>query len=140
MLGLGACSAQETPIDFASLERSPSGNDALACLPDACRAKADRPSPNFPQSPEALLARVRKVFLSQPRTSLVSEDGARHQLVFVQRSLVFRFPDTIWVQAEPVAAGGSVLMVYSRSNYGKSDFGVNRARLDRWLAALSAQP
>jgi uncharacterized protein (DUF1499 family) len=32
----------------------------------------------------------------------------------------------------------SGLILWSRSIYGRSDFGVNRARLAAWLAALDA--
>jgi len=30
----------------------------------------------------------------------------------------------------------SGLIIYSRSRYGRSDFGVNRSRVKAWLAAL----
>jgi len=43
------------------------------------------------------------------------------------------------IVAEAVAGpqGGSGLFLYSRSLIGWSDLGVNRARIDRWLAALA---
>jgi uncharacterized protein (DUF1499 family) len=36
------------------------------------------------------------------------------------------------------AGEGSTLAIYSRSLIGRSDLGVNRARVTRWLAALEA--
>jgi len=33
----------------------------------------------------------------------------------------------------------SGLILWSRSIYGRSDFGVNKARLEAWLAALDAK-
>jgi uncharacterized protein (DUF1499 family) len=36
----------------------------------------------------------------------------------------------------PAGAGRSTLAIYSRSLVGRKDFGVNRARIQRWLAAL----
>lgn len=38
----------------------------------------------------------------------------------------------------PPAALYAAMVVCSRSVYGSSDFGVNRARVTRWLAALDA--
>ncbi len=32
------------------------------------------------------------------------------------------------------------LAIYSRSVYGRSDFGANKRRITDWLARLSAQP
>jgi len=61
------------------------------------------------------------------------------RLVLVQRSLIFRFPDTITVQVFPQTEGGSTLAIYSRSNYGRSDLGVNKARVQRWLGLIAAQ-
>ena len=47
-----------------------------------------------------------------------------------------RFPDTIDAEVLPVGDNQSTLALYSRSLIGRKDFGVNRARLTRWLAAL----
>ena len=57
------------------------------------------------------------------------------QDIYVQRSAVFRFPDTIWVQPVALPQGSSVI-IYSRSNYGYGDFGVNRERVGLWLDLL----
>ena len=59
------------------------------------------------------------------------EGGAR----FVQYTRLMRYPDTIDVEVIP-AGENSTLALYSRSLVGRKDFGVNRARLKRWLAAL----
>ena len=47
-----------------------------------------------------------------------------------------RFPDTIDAEVLAVGDDQSTLALYSRSLIGRKDFGVNRARLQRWLAAL----
>ena len=49
-----------------------------------------------------------------------------------------RFPDTIDVEVMPAGENQSTLALYSRSLVGRKDFGVNRARLQRWRAALDA--
>ena len=55
---------------------------------------------------------------------------------FIQYTRLMRFPDTIDVQVLPVGDNQSTLAIYSRSLVGRNDFGVNRARVERWLAAL----
>ncbi len=58
------------------------------------------------------------------------------QFDYVQRSARFRFPDIITVRFISVSSSQSTLAIYSRSIYGKSDFGVNRERIDAWLKTL----
>jgi uncharacterized protein (DUF1499 family) len=47
-----------------------------------------------------------------------------------------RFPDTVDIEVLPVGDNQSTLAIYSRSLIGRSDLGVNRARVERWLAKL----
>ena len=75
----------------------------------------------------------------QPRTFLAAEYPAERQAHFVARSAVFNFPDLITAQVSEAGADHSTLVLYSRSVYGYSDLGVNRRRLDDWLAALRAR-
>ena len=57
------------------------------------------------------------------------------KIVAVQRSLIFRFPDTIWIEIVPRGDHAGIA-IYSRSTYGRFDFGVNRARVEALLAAI----
>ncbi len=125
------------PIDFKTLVRPGSPNTFLV-LPAGfeAAAKADRESPVFAGSPEAALEAFKTVALAAPRTQLEREgDG---QIELVQRSAIFRFPDHITAQAVAVE-GGSALCIYSRSNVGHSDLGVNAKRLNAWLEAVAAR-
>ena len=135
---LGACDPLDAEIDFASFEKTDASNQYLVCPPDYCRAPADEASPVFALPAPALAAIARRVVESEPRTVLLREQVATGQRVYVQRSLVFRFPDTIWIQVLPVDANRSTLAIYSRSAYGRYDFGVNRSRVQDWLAAVVA--
>ena len=56
---------------------------------------------------------------------------------FVQRTRLMRYPDVIDA-AVLAAESGATLALWSRSLVGRKDFGVNHARLTRWLAALTA--
>jgi len=33
--------------------------------------------------------------------------------------------------------GGSTVLIYSRSQLGRGDLGVNRARIERWIGLIS---
>jgi uncharacterized protein (DUF1499 family) len=125
-------------LDFHTLTLSWKPNQYLVLPPGyAAFAKPHRISPVFAPPPADLLAAVRRIALAEPRTTLMSEDAAARQLELVQRSKVFRFPDFITIEAVAVDAGGSALALYSRARYGIRDFGVNRMRIERWLAALT---
>ncbi len=132
---LAACSFTAPEMDLRDIERARSPNDALACPAGVCRAQPDFESPIFSLNRTDLLARAKTVITAEPRTELVGENPALNQLVFVKRSALFRFPDTVWVQGTEVATGTS-LIVYSRSNYGYWDMGVNRNRVRAWLEKL----
>jgi uncharacterized protein (DUF1499 family) len=49
---------------------------------------------------------------------------------------MMRFPDTIDVLIIGCGEGRSTLALYSRSQIGRSDLGINRARLERWLRRI----
>jgi uncharacterized protein (DUF1499 family) len=55
---------------------------------------------------------------------------------YVVRSALMNFPDLVTVQVNTAGADRSTLVIWSRSVYGRSDFGVNRERTKAWLAAL----
>jgi uncharacterized protein (DUF1499 family) len=123
------------PVDWATLTRHPT-NDALVCPAGYCpNARPDQEAKVYPLAPADLLARVKRVALAEPHTKELAPDrerGAR----FVQYTRLMRYPDTIDVEVIPVGERQSTLALYSRSLVGRKDFGVNRARLQRWLAAV----
>jgi uncharacterized protein (DUF1499 family) len=130
------CAAATDFIDFATLTRSTTPNDALACPADFCRAKADFVTAPVPIPATALAAKVLAVLAEEPRTELVARNDTGLKFVFVQRSRIFRFPDTVNIAIIPSGDETSGLAIYSRSNYGHGDFGVNHARVSDWLAKL----
>ena len=124
------------PLDLRELERGSAPNQFLACPPRFCRAEPDMTSPRFLVAVEQLAETVKRELSRQPRTETVAESPALQQVVFVQRSAIFRFPDTIWVQFVALDAESASLAIYSRSTYGYGDFGVNARRVRDWLAAI----
>lgn len=77
-----------------------------------------------------------KVIASEPRIAVVDKDDATLTERYIQRSALLRFPDTIVVRYIEQPEGCSTLAMYSRSQLGHSDLGVNIARLKRWLKKL----
>ena len=80
---------------------------------------------------------MKRIALAEPGTNeLPCEPHCDRTARFVQYTRLMRYPDTIDVEVMPAGDGQSTLALYSRSLVGRKDFGVNRARLRRWLAAL----
>lgn len=120
-------------VDFATLVRRETPNDALACLPEYCAAKADIPAPVIALPVAQAFPAVEQALLREPRVRLAAADPALGTLRFVQRSRFMGFPDTINVRLVPTADGGSAVLIYSRSQLGRADMGVNLARVKRWV-------
>ncbi len=125
-------------MDMSHIQRPASPNNALAA-PAGSEPAPDVVTPVFPVPASRLFAGLVTMATGQPRTFLAAEYPAEWQAHFVARSAVFNFPDLIAAQVSEVGADRSTLVLYSRSVYGYSDLGVNRRRLDDWLAALRAR-
>lgn len=127
-------------MDFATLALSWRPNQFLV-LPAGyeAQAKAHATSPAFARTPDQVLDALKRIALAEPRTALLAEDRAARQVAFVQKSRTFRFPDYVTVEAVPLAGGETALAIYSRAKYGIRDFGVNCARVERWLGALARE-
>jgi uncharacterized protein (DUF1499 family) len=127
-------------ISFETLKRRSTPNDALACPTDLCSAKSDIIPPLFSVSAGDLQLAFSNVIASEKRvTKVEATDRDRRDRTerYIQRSRLMGFPDTIVVQFFERPGGRSTLALYSRSQLGKSDFGVNRARIARWLEKLT---
>jgi uncharacterized protein (DUF1499 family) len=126
------------PVAFETLQRRTTPNDALACPGDVCQAKSDLASPVFAVSAHDLRSAFRQAISREPRLSLVQSDDAGLTERYVQRSRLMGYPDTIVVRFFDRPGGHSTIALYSRSQLGKGDLGVNLARLQRWLNGLEA--
>ncbi len=125
------------PGELTHLLRPSAPNSALAG-PAGFAPRPDLVLPPYPVPAARLYAAVRAVAAGQERTFLQAEDPATLEVRYVARSAVFNFPDLIVAQVSSRAEDSSVLVLYSRSLYGRSDLGVNRARIAAWIAALDA--
>ncbi|MGL4440287.1 MAG: DUF1499 domain-containing protein [Bosea sp. (in: a-proteobacteria)] len=124
-------------VDFTGIVRSASGNDALICPPDLCgAAKTDGVAPVFLAPVARLRDAVRVIEVNDPDVFPLARDEAKVQDRYLARTRLLRFPDTISVRFIDLGNGHSTLALYSRSQIGRSDFGVNKARLAEWIRLL----
>ena len=80
------------------------------------------------------LGRLDAVIRAEPRTEVLAGSVAEGMITYVTRSMVMGFPDYTTVQQ-----GGDDLTIRARLRFGRSDFGVNRRRVGRWIVALGAE-
>jgi len=124
--------------DFETLKLSWKPNQFLM-LPEGfvAAAEAQETSPVFSGGVDAVYDRLKAIIDAEPRIEWLAEDKGQGRMELVQRSKTFRFPDRISIAVQP-AGEGAALAVYSRAKIGIRDFGVNKARITRWVAALQA--
>ena len=124
-------------VSFRSLVPPATPNTYLLCPPGYCdAARQTVPSPEFDVPAERLHSAWMDMLDRQPRVTVLREDEALRQVDVEQRSLLVGYPDTVTVRFLPLPQARSTLAVYSRSHYGRSDYGVNRERIETWLADL----
>ncbi len=111
-------------------------NAFLACPPGYCAVAGAVASPVFDIPWERLAEYWARMIAAEPRvTGIAAEPGGR-RLFAIQRSWLLGFPDIVGVEFVALGPGRSSLAVHSRARYGSRDFGVNRKRVERWLAEL----
>lgn len=81
----------------------------------------------FDGDADGLFARITQIALATPRTQQLADDP----LQFVTRSRIAGFPDVTAVDIQ-----NGALIIHAHSVYGKSDLGVNKARVLDWLDRL----
>ena len=125
-------------VDWSRLTRHETPNDALVCPPGYCpNAKPDAEPKTYSMAPSELLERLTRIAFAEPSTSaLYCGTDCDRTARILQHTRLMRFPDTIDIAVLPVVENQSTLAIYSRSLVGRGDLGVNRARIERWLAKL----
>ena len=154
---LAGCSAGRPDfVDLATLERPSSPNTYLACPAGGTAATVDREPPVWDITRDELEAIWLEALAAEPRLERRASEPEAHRHLFVQRTPVLRFPDIVQIAfleagneagtaagteagTEPGTEPGNeaaTLCIYSRSVYGYSDLGRNRARVEDWLARI----
>lgn len=137
-LGTGMRLAPDDPAvwhtDPLGAVRSGAPNDYLV-LPEGMNGPADRSMAPRAVSALELMTQFDGVALAAPRVQRIAGGPQLLFATYVQRSALFGFPDYISVRAVE-GEDGAALAVWSRARFGYADLGVNRARVEGWLAAL----
>ena len=116
--------------------------DLPACppTPNCVSTQAERTRQRMEPIPytgplSAARERMRRVLQSLPRTTIVEEgpDLLRAE----SRSLLFRFVDDVEIRFDDAA---KLVHFRSASRVGRSDFGVNRQRMENVRQAFLAEP
>ena len=126
-------------VDFATVQRGPDPNQYLLCPKGTCTAQTDGEAPVFDVPVEQLQVAWDEMLAEQPRLQVLRRDVTNVQIDYVQRSRLLRFPDLVTVRFVPIDDTHSTLAIFSRSVCGKGDMGVNRIRVEEWLARLKAK-
>ncbi|WP_171124705.1 MULTISPECIES: DUF1499 domain-containing protein [unclassified Ruegeria] len=77
------------------------------------------------------LARLDAIARNTSRTTVLAGSVDEGMVTYVTRTKVIGFPDYTTAQQD-----GDTLRIHARLRFGRSDFGVNRNRVDGWLTAL----
>lgn len=124
---------------FETLTKPASPNSYLVCPDDGCSAEPDRRSPRFDAAPAKLIDRLIEIARADGATEIERTDDLAVEMVV--RTPIVRWPDRVSARAFASDGAsdraGSTIAVFSRSKYGRSDLGANKARVDRWLERLA---
>jgi len=77
------------------------------------------------------LARLNLIATATARTEVLAGSVDAGMITYITRTRVIGFPDYTTVKQD-----GDQLKIYARLRFGRSDLGVNRDRIEGWIAAL----
>ena len=127
----GVAYVRLSPTDLATFHIAPvatmAGDDAGAHSFKAAR-QITAPAAD-------VLRAVDTVALAAERTQLVAGSVGEGLMPYETRSALMGYPDYTTVTVVD-GAEGPLLVINARSRFGESDMGVNRARVEDWLARL----
>ncbi len=118
-------------VDPTTAVRGPKPNQFFM-LP----VNGDIESPVFNTDAATLAQTFNDLVMNKPSTRLLAGGPSELFVTYMQRSRYIGYPDYISVKFFDLEDGSSTLAIYSRARYGRSDFGVNRARIKNWVKAL----
>ena len=122
--------ATQWHVDPETVEKGARPNQYLM------RDGQDADSIIFDMEPADLAAKFDQIALAQPKVSVLAGRAENGHVTYVQRTNLMAYPDYISVKITAENGGKSRLSIYSRSRFGRSDLGVNKARVKAWIAAL----
>lgn len=79
------------------------------------------------------MTRLDRIIRDTARTTLLTGSPEEGKVTYITRSRLWGFPDYTTVEAR-----SGLIVIHGRLRFGSSDMGVNRARVEGWIAALEA--
>lgn len=125
-------------IEFSEFTPSKKPNHALVCPDGFCKnAKTDKNAPIFEMPVDALKVKLLRIIDAEDNIVQVGQNFDTMQYRYVQRTSLMRFPDTIRVKFLQLSDDRSTVAIYSESQIGYRDLGVNFKRIERWMKQLN---
>ncbi len=112
--------------------------NAYAVGPASGPGDFDAAAPEYDLDAASLGQAFDAVAMAEPRVRRIAGAPGDPWVSYEQRSRFLRFPDYVSVRFLDLGEGRATLAVLSRSRFGYSDLGVNRQRVEKWLAGLAA--
>lgn len=113
-------------------------NHFLVCPKNYCRAKPMAYSPAYPISAEDLFNAFNQMAARDPSIHFVYTMPESGQFELTVQSRWVPLPSDVSIQFMAISSHQSTVAIYSQSRYGVYDFGLNKRRVENWLATLSA--
>ncbi len=124
------------PVDFDRYIVDPDLAEDPGLQGYLLRPDGNPATPVFAVPAKDLLVALDRIIMATPRTQRVSSVKYADVRVYVTTSRFWQFPDVASVKVTPLDDKTSTFSILSRQVYGASDLGVNRAKIEAWLAQL----
>jgi len=125
------------PVDFNTLSLPKKRNWILVCPEGFCPlANSPRTAPVFDRQSTQLADQLKEIILSEGNATVRDDTGVTLDVVI--RTPILRWPDLVSISYVELPDNLSSIAIFSRSIYGRSDLGANKARIKRWLEKLEA--
>lgn len=126
-----------SPTNFATLKKNQKPNQYLVLPKGFGSERPDLIAPTFKISALKAAELWRHQIAVGPLVTERSWDTSSLQGEYVERTPRMHYPDLISVQFIPLTDTTCTIAIYSRSVYGRKDFGVNKKRITLWLNRLN---
>lgn len=127
----GVAYVRLSPTDLATFHVAPIATEAG----DTAGAQSFKAARQITTPAADILRAVDQVARDTDRTRLVAGSVGEGLMTYETRSALMGYPDYTTVTVTD-GAEGPLLVINARSRFGQGDAGVNRARVEDWLARL----
>ncbi len=130
-------SADMGDVKFETFTPSKKPNHALFCPDNYCRnAIPNKIVQAYDLNIDALRNQLLALIEAEKDIHIMAADEQAFKYRFVQYTPLMRFPDTIRVKFIDLGNDKSSMAIFSESQIGHSDLGVNYKRIDRWVQQI----